>query len=304
MLDINAHNSLLSILILTRNRKSEIIRALQSCVECSLPPNIEFVIIDNASEDGTQEAVDLFFRANPFEYQYHYLPVNLGAAGGRNAGYKKAKGRFVYFMDDDAYIDGPKPIFFPQMIHCLEENPDIFAITTSIYDTRLQDIRSSIAAKEKFHQSFRKIFWFHCGSVLVDRQKSFDQEKLFLQHIFLGMEELYPSLKSYFRGKYIVEMDDIQIIHEPSSHTRPGKKDDAIYHYTGGLHTKLIFYPLISFPILYAMFCLRIVKHLGLKGLPEALRKLSQLNRFLKREPVPLMQIINVVRNFGFVATF
>lgn len=301
---IETENTILSIMILTRNRKDELLRALKSCIECSLPPKTEFIIVDNASEDGTRAAVGNFFQNNSFEYYYHYLSENVGAAAGRNEGFKRVKGRYVYFMDDDAYIDGPKQFFFQKMINYLKQNIDIFAVTTSIYDTRLQGKRLPISAKETFPEHYKKVLWFHCGSVLVDKQRGICKEKLFLRHIFLGMEELYPSLKSYFNGKYIVEMDNIQVIHEPSTHTRPDKRADAVYHYTGGLHTKLIFYPLIAYPFLYTLFCLRIVKHLGIEGLPEAFIKLSQLNKYLRRETVPLRKFITFVRDFGFIATF
>jgi hypothetical protein len=117
------------------------------------------------------------------------------------------------------------------------------------------------------------------------------------------MPELYPSLKNYFSGKYIVEMENIRVIHEPSLHTRPSKKAEAIYHYTGGLHVKLKFYPLVAYPLLYLMFCLRIIKHLGFAGLPEAFKKLSQLNNFLERETVPVRKFIDLVREFGMINT-
>ena len=300
----NKKNLILSILILTRNRKVELARALRSCIECSLPAQIEFVIVDNASEDGTKEEVDRFFRANPFDYRYIYLPENIGAAAGRNEGLKGVQGRYVYFIDDDAYIDGPKQLFFEEMINYLQNHEDVFGITTTIYDTEIQGNRSVLKIKGGTLEHCTKVLWFHCGSVLVDRQRGFDQEMLFLKHIFKGMPELYPSLRSYFNGKYIVEMDNMRVIHQPSSHTRPSKNAEAIFHYTGGLHAKLIFYPLLVYPVLYLMFCLRIIKHLGFRGLPEAFNKLLHLNKYLVRETVPLSKFIHIVKDFGFIAVF
>lgn len=297
-------STVLSILILTRNRKNELCRALRSCVECLLPPNSEFVIVDNASEDGTKEAVDLFFQHNTYDYHYYYLDENIGAAAGRNVGFAKTAGRYVYFMDDDAYIKGPKLLFFEEMINFLEEHQDIFGITTTIYDTELQGNRGLIISQKSCIGTHKKVFWFHCGSILVDKQRGYDQEFLFLHHVFKGMPELYPSLKSYFNRKYIVEMENLQVIHEPSSHTRPSRRAETIYHYTGGLHTKLIFYPSITYPVLYSMFFLRIVKHLGFGGVPEAFDKLVQINKNLIKETVPLRRLIDLVRDFGFIATF
>jgi len=294
----------LSIIIITRNRKHELMRALQSCIECVLPAGTEFVVVDNASADGTKEEVERFFQNNPHAFQYRYLPENTGAAAGRNVGYKMATGRYVYFLDDDAYIDNPKQTFFPCMIAYLEENPEIFGITTTIYDTEIEGDRWLIRKKGLLQDTCRRVLWFHCGSVLMDRERSYDQDALFLQYLFKGMPELYPSLRSYFQGKYIVEMDRNRVIHEPSLHTRPSKKNEAIYHYTGGMHARLVFYPLAVYPLLYLLFCLRIIKHLGLGGLPDAFRALAQLNKSLVREPTSLRNIVSLLNDFGFVAIF
>lgn len=294
----------LSILIITRNRKIELLRALQSCVDCKLPANTEFVIVDNASDDGTKEALDRFFQVNSFEHQYYFLSENTGAIAGRNVGFKEVKGRYVYFMDDDTYIDGPKQIFFEALINGLKASNNIFGIMPLIYDTEISGNRALPTAKVNKLDHCKKKMWFDSGGFLVDRQRIDDQNNLFLSHVFKGMPELYPSLKNYFTGKYIVEINNIQIIHEPSSHTRPNKNDEAIYHYTGGLHTKFIFYPVITYPVLYLIFSLRIIKHLGFSGLPRAFEKLSYLNKSLEKETVPLRKFLNLLKEYGFLATF
>lgn len=297
-------NTLLSIMIVTRNRRKELLRALQSCVECSLPPGTEFVIVDNASQDGTREAVDAFFQNNGYKYRYFYQSENIYAAAGRNVGLREAKGRYVFFLDDDAYIQSPKEIFFQKMIDVLTENEDVFSITTSMFDTKLNSERPCIPTKSHCSTEFHKVLVFHGGANLVDKQRLFDRDKLFLEHQFRGMAELYPSLKSYFNGKYVFEMDHVQTIHAPSENSFFSEKMQTIYHYTGSVHVKLTFYPLIAYPILYAMFCLRIFKHLGFQGLPEAFVKLSLINKNLVRETVTIRKFLNLFKEFGFVATF
>ena len=58
-------------MIITYNRKREILRALESCV-CNKIEEMEFVIVDNNSSDGTQEAVEKFFGENNIKYKYYY----------------------------------------------------------------------------------------------------------------------------------------------------------------------------------------------------------------------------------------
>lgn len=40
------------------------------------------------------------------------MTENLGVGRGRNYAYSKTKGDYVYFMDDDAYVDLKCPDFF------------------------------------------------------------------------------------------------------------------------------------------------------------------------------------------------
>lgn len=295
---------MLSIMILTRNRKKEILRTLQSCVECSLPEKVEFVIVDNASEDGTKEVVDRFFKSNVFAYQYHYLSENVGVAAGRNMGFRNAKGRYVYFIDDDAYVDGPKQEFFSKMIDFLVENETVFCVTTSIYDTKLKSIRWVISSKESSLSKYKKVLVFHGGSFLVDKQRGFDRENLFLGHEFIGSEELYPALRNYFNQRYIVEMNDVNIIHDPNVNSSFDKKKRIILGYVHATHVKLIFYPFVAYPIVYLMFCLRILKHLGIWQLFGAWKQLSLRNREIKKETISFRVFWKFVREFGFLPTF
>ncbi len=147
---------ILSIVILTRNRKMEVVNSISSCIECYLPTQMEFIIIDNASEDGTRKAIELLFKDTRYNYNYYYQKTNLGVATGRNVGFSHANGRYVFFLDDDAYINFPKQFFFQKMIEYLEDNEDRFCVTTSVFDTALNNERLLIS------QNICKIQRFLC----------------------------------------------------------------------------------------------------------------------------------------------
>ena len=294
----------LSIMIVTRNRRDELLRALQSCIECFLPDRTEFVIVDNASQDGTKDAVERFFQKHSIEDQYRYLSENVGPAGGRNEGLRRAKGRYIYFMDDDAHIDSREPYFFEKMINFLKENEDVFCVTTIVFDTKINEARPTIESNNYFLNKYRKVFMFHGCSFFVDKQRLFNQNGLFLNHQFWGMEELYPSLKSYFNNRFIIEMKDINVIHESSTNTRFDRGTEIILHYTGAVHVKLTFYPLVAYPLVYFMFCLRIVRHLGFRALPRSFMELAGRNTNLTKETMPFLMLMKLVKDFGFIATF
>ena len=98
----------LSIAVVTMNRVKQLIEALQSCIDCIIPEDTEFVIIDNASTDDTAVAVEQFFVNHRYYYYYERLEENIGCGNGRNYAYSKSHGDYIYFLDDDAYIDTSK----------------------------------------------------------------------------------------------------------------------------------------------------------------------------------------------------
>ena len=49
----------LSIGVVTMNRAAQLKEALESCLACQLPAKTEFIIIDNASTDNTEEIVKM-----------------------------------------------------------------------------------------------------------------------------------------------------------------------------------------------------------------------------------------------------
>lgn len=97
--------NILSIVVITWNRSKQLAEALGSCFACDLPEDTEFVIIDNASTDDTEAVVSSLFKNYQYDFYYEKMSENLGVGKGRNYAYLKSHGKYVYFLDDDAYID-------------------------------------------------------------------------------------------------------------------------------------------------------------------------------------------------------
>jgi len=91
-------NPFISVIIVTYNRKSEVKRALQSVLNQDYHP-FEILVVDNGSEDGTGEMIHTQFP----QVIYLFSPINLGCPEGRNMGIRKARGEWLFFLDDDAW---------------------------------------------------------------------------------------------------------------------------------------------------------------------------------------------------------
>jgi len=87
--------ALVSIVILTYNRKTTLVSLLDSLRELQDVAH-EIIVVDNASEDGTDELV----RARYPEVQYERTATNLGVAA-RNRGLQLARGDIIVTLDDD-----------------------------------------------------------------------------------------------------------------------------------------------------------------------------------------------------------
>ncbi len=95
---MTAQNPLVSVVIPTRNRKKELATAIESCLAQSYQP-LEILVLDDASDDGTEAAVRESFP----EVRFFREETNRGAAALKNRGFREARGEFVFGIDDDAY---------------------------------------------------------------------------------------------------------------------------------------------------------------------------------------------------------
>lgn len=89
---------LVSAIITTHNRIDLLKRAVKSVYEQTYP-NIELIVVDDNSTDGTQTWCE--------SQNFHYIRIPSGESKGgnyaRNLGIKASKGEYVAFLDDDDY---------------------------------------------------------------------------------------------------------------------------------------------------------------------------------------------------------
>lgn len=88
-----------SVIITTRNRIDLLKRAIDSVMKQTYR-NIECIVVDDASSDGTEE----FCLSLPLKYiRIREQPHKGGANYGRNIGIRAATGKWIAFLDDDDY---------------------------------------------------------------------------------------------------------------------------------------------------------------------------------------------------------
>ena len=91
---------LVSIIMPTYNRKHLIKRSIDSCLQQAYH-NIELIICDDHSTDGTEEYI-VEFKKKDRRVKYCKTPIgHKGANAARNAGIQIAKGKYLCFLDSD-----------------------------------------------------------------------------------------------------------------------------------------------------------------------------------------------------------
>jgi glycosyltransferase involved in cell wall biosynthesis len=83
-----------SIVIPTFNAEKTIGKTLEACLRQDHKGQVEVIVVDDGSTDGTKEEVEKF----PVKYIYQ---ENAGPASARNRGWRESRGEFVCFTDSD-----------------------------------------------------------------------------------------------------------------------------------------------------------------------------------------------------------
>jgi hypothetical protein len=114
-------NAEIAVVMLTMDQKDKTLRCLESFREVKEPP-YRIQIWDNGSADGTEEAVR---EAHP-EVLFCRSPLNLGVAGGRNAGAEQAiriiNPTYLLFIDNDTVVT---PGFLVPLLEPFRNDPGI-----------------------------------------------------------------------------------------------------------------------------------------------------------------------------------
>lgn len=95
--DMSKEKELVSVVIPTYNRRNNLERSLGSVLRQSYD-NMEILIVDDGSDDGTEEYVKSIGDPRVF---YYKNATNMGPSASRNRGASLAKGAYIAFQDSD-----------------------------------------------------------------------------------------------------------------------------------------------------------------------------------------------------------
>jgi GT2 family glycosyltransferase len=105
--------------------------ACLNALRAQIYPNIEVIVADNASTDGSQELIARDFP----EVIVEALPTNEGFTGGCNAGLRRGEGTYLALLNNDTEAD---PGWVAAVVRAFEQHPEagIVASKMLLFDRR------------------------------------------------------------------------------------------------------------------------------------------------------------------------
>ncbi|HEX8376889.1 MAG TPA: glycosyltransferase family 2 protein [Pedobacter sp.] len=265
-----------SFIIVNYNRKDELLKTLSKTIEVIGKDfkNYEIIVVDNASSDGSGEAVKNRY-ADVIVIENEH---NIGAPAW-NIGFAIAKGDYFIILDDDSQLD---------------EGLDLaLAFLDAHHDVGVLALNITGGAFETGHWKNLSQYsgFIGCGAII--RKDLYNKIGGYADWIFLYTNEYEYGIRCMEAGYKIIYFADCHVTHRTSSINRTSKRlitysvrneMAIIYKYFNKKHRAL-------FLARVYLNNLRCVSQYGFNSLPwylSALSEFSKLKKQLSHTPVKL----------------
>lgn len=210
---------LVSIVLLAYNKLNYTKMCVESIYKYTNHIDFEFIVVNNASSDGTRE----YFDGLPENARPIHLAKNLGAVGGFNEGMKVARGRYTACVCND-FIFTPR--WLDNLLTCIESDPAIGYVSPGAsYISNFQQINgvySNIDEMLEFAEQYNH----------SDPRKWEERVRL-MPCVLMARTELLSTVGYYDPGYYYGEFadDDISFRIRRSGYKLVFCRDTFTYHF-------------------------------------------------------------------------
>jgi GT2 family glycosyltransferase len=187
-----------SVVFLAYNRRDQLLRALdQMLSHCGYPENrLEVLVVDNASDDGTAEAVSDAFPS----VRLVRNEQNIGAPGW-NAGFRVAHGKYVLILDDDAYV---RPGDLERAV-CAAEAERAGLVSFSVV--------SSFEDPRRFNDDFQTGLLSYWGCAALISREALSSLGGYDPQIFIWANEVELTIRLLDRGFRHLHLPNVHAVH-------------------------------------------------------------------------------------------
>lgn len=217
------NNPLVSIVTICWNRKDDILESLKGILQIEYN-NLEIIVVDNNSDDGTIEAIEKHYP----QVKLIKMFKNLGIEA-YNIGFKNASGKYIVILDDDSF---PEKHAISRMIKKFESDKKLGIVAFDVrnyynYDEVTKDIveenSNSVAESSNYFMAFN-------GAGAGVRRKVFEKIGFYPEEFFLYWNEQDTAFRMLNLGYKIQFFSDIISYHKYSPKNRNSLR--APFYYT------------------------------------------------------------------------
>jgi GT2 family glycosyltransferase len=202
-------------------------------------PNIEIIIVDNASTKGD---VDQLKKDFP-HIRLFKSDVNLGFAGGNNLGIREARGEYIFLLNNDTEVT---PGVMEPLIKKFEDHPETGAVSPRIYYHHTPDMLQFAGISDINKYTTRSTGWgfrkiddgtfnqdressFAHGAAMMVPRKVIEKVGLMCEEFFLYYEEMDWGQRIRNAGYKIFYVNNSVIYHKESIATGKGSPLKVYY---------------------------------------------------------------------------
>jgi len=256
-----ADSDFISVLIVTWNRKDDLLRAVRS-VFLQDYRNYEVIVVDNGSSDGT---VDALTSAYP-TVKIIKLDENRGVSAGRNMGIAASSGEIIFCLDSDATLGRGT---LAAVAHRFAIDLEAGIINSRILDPDTDQLTRGpgwvYSERQRSRQNEVFPSWSFSEGGAAIRREVFDTAGLFWEKLRFGSEGQDLGLRAWEAGFGTVYDPCSVVYHKESQYSRVGGALRERLFLEGALSIYIVRYPwwmlMVLAPLKMAAVTIRALRH-------------------------------------------
>lgn len=199
----------ISVVILNYNRREILRECIQSALRLDWP-NLEWIVVDNASEDGSADMV-----AREFGSKVKLIRRTVNSVtAGRNEGFQAAQGRYILSLDNDILL--PDPAILQKGVRIFDRFPSAGLLSFKIGDPQNPQrfLKEHWWHPVPFDEGENRFFYtsyFPEAAALI-RKEAVDMTGGYDEDFFMGVEQADFGLKLLSSGFFMLYCPNLSAV--------------------------------------------------------------------------------------------
>jgi len=213
-----------TIIVLNYNGKQWLQRCVDSLKAQTIFNDIEVIMADNTSTDGSDKLAEELMKGWTTGY-FLQNGTNLGFAEGNNRPAKRALGKFLFFLNNDAWLE---PDCMEKLLDCVEREQAAAAtpLVLNYDDNTFQssgalgfDIFGLVTDRKQVDRVSEILMPEGCSYLI--RKDVFEQVGGFDKEFFMYAEELDLSWRTWIAGHRVITVPQAIVHHRGAANVNP-----------------------------------------------------------------------------------